>query len=137
MEDHVVHESGQPHWESIAYEVDVVAALSKSFPEFGGDNTASAICWITRNANIHNEGSGCKFRQKWLKKQESEIWKKRMSSGSSFLGLGEISRLMLLLEWRMLTDYREDETHKGDVERVNVFSLSESSEGKWCSLACS
>jgi hypothetical protein len=69
MEDHVVHESGQPHWESIAYEVDVVAALSKSFPEFGGDNTASAICWITRNANIHNEGSGCKFRQKWLKKQ--------------------------------------------------------------------
>ena len=43
--------NGQSHRQRIADEVDVVTSRRKLFSEFGGDDPASAIRWITRDAN--------------------------------------------------------------------------------------
>ena len=49
----VVHEPIQPHRHRIADEMDLMPSFRKSFTEFGGDDSAAAVCRVACNADFH------------------------------------------------------------------------------------
>ena len=49
----VVHEPVQPHRHRIADEMDLMPAFRKSFAEFGGNDSAAAVCRVARNSDFH------------------------------------------------------------------------------------
>jgi hypothetical protein len=53
MVKNIVDKSIQPHGHGITDEMDLMSSFCQRFSEFGGDNTAAAVGWVTCNADIH------------------------------------------------------------------------------------